>query len=119
MNQLALIFDAPPLPARSFAACVPNQLYDGETFDPTIDHKRLRAQHQAVFDAMRDGQWHTLGAISLTTGAPQASVSARLRDFRKEKFGGRHVERRRLKALGGLFEYRLALAIKREECATP
>ena len=78
---------------------------------------------QAVFDAMRDGQWRTLEAISMSTGAPQASVSARLRDFRKEKFGGHHVERRRMKELGGLFEYRLALAgakaIKREECATP
>jgi len=39
------------------------------------------------------------------TSHPEASVSARLRDLRKEKFGGHVVERRAVKR--GLFEYRV------------
>jgi len=38
--------------------------------------------------------------------ASEGGVSARLRDFRKEKFGSHTVNRRR-KAGGGTFEYQL------------
>ena len=54
---------------------------------------------------MSDGNWRSLRAIENETGYPQASVSARLRDFRKAKFGGHTVERKRIE--GGLFVYRL------------
>lgn len=82
--------------------------HDGETFDRDADGRRLNAQTQRVFDLMRDGTWRTLAEIAKATGDPEASISARLRDLRKEKFGGHAVERRRRgEVKRGLWEYRL------------
>jgi hypothetical protein len=61
---------------------------------------------------MKDGVWRTLSEIEkvLGVGHSQAGISARLRDFRKEKFGGHTVERRRRgNAAKGLHEYRLII----------
>lgn len=69
--------------------------HDGETYEPALDKERLNAQQQRVFDAIKDGEWRTLYAIAQKTGDPETSVSARLRDLRKPKFGGYEVERRR------------------------
>ena len=81
---------------------------DGETFNATFDLARLNAQARRVYDVMIRGEWLTLAEVSELTGDPEASVSARLRDFRKPKFGGFTVERRRRgEAKAGLFEYRL------------
>ena len=80
--------------------------HDGATYDRALDKKRLNAQTRRVYDLMRDGEWRTLRALSARTGDPEASVSARLRDLRKAKFGGFTVDRRRA-ADGGTFEYRL------------
>lgn len=82
-----------------------DQPRDGVTFDPERDFGRLANQHRAVWNAMRDGRWRTLAEIAAETGSPEASVSARLRDFRKERFGGQRVERRRRTA--GTWEYRV------------
>lgn len=79
--------------------------FDGPTYDRDKDKDRLSGQFQKVFDTMRDGQWRTLDDITVITGYPNASISARLRDFRKDKFGKHTVERRRVAQ--GLFEYRL------------
>ncbi len=81
--------------------------FDGETYDGELDADRLGAQCRKVFGVMRDGQWRTLQRISEQSGAPEASVSARLRDFRKPRFGGYEVERRRVSDGSGLWEYRL------------
>lgn len=78
---------------------------DGATYDHARDGRRLSLQHNRVLAFMRDGQWHTLEAISKATGDPQASVSARLRDLRKDRFGAHLIERRYVRR--GLFEYRL------------
>jgi hypothetical protein len=87
---------------------LPDAPFDGDTYEPDKDHVRLRGQNLRVFTLMRDGLWRTLGEISEGTGDPEASVSARLRDFRKKKFGGHTVEsRRRGPASDGLWEYRL------------
>lgn len=80
---------------------------DGSTFDSVFDADRLNKQSRVVYAAVEDGQWRTLAQIALLTGAPEASVSARLRDFRKEKFGGITVERRRVENVRGLHEYRV------------
>lgn len=80
---------------------------DGETYDHARDGARLGAQHEDVFNLMRDGCWRTLGAIEDRTGHAQASISARLRDFRKDRFGKHGVARRHVGS--GLFEYRLIL----------
>lgn len=79
--------------------------FDGATYDPDKDHARLRGQLQRVLHFMSDGQWHTLAGIAFVVGGSEASVSARLRDLRKEQYGGRQVERQRIS--GGLWKYRL------------
>lgn len=85
--------------------------FGGATFAPEYDGRRLAAQSQAVFDLCRDGAWRTLAEIEAATGYPQASISARLRDFRKEQFGGHRVERRRRnEPERGHFEYRLIVS---------
>lgn len=79
---------------------------DGETYDHAQDAVRLAAQHQRVAGLMMDGAWRTLAEISAVTGDPESSVSARLRDLRKVRFGGFEVDRRRRSK--GQFEYRIA-----------
>ena len=80
---------------------------EGRTYEPTQDKGRLSAQHTRVVHAMQDGQWRTLAEIEAKTGAPQASISARLRDLRKPQFGAHKVERRR--RTQGQYEYRVTL----------
>lgn len=96
MSQLELLKWTPPqiLGDRS-----------GITYEPKRDRKRLNKQAIAVFQFMSDHEWHSLRDISEATGAPEASASARLRDFRSEKFGGFNVERRHLSK--GLWQYRM------------
>jgi hypothetical protein len=83
---------------------------DGKTFDVNKDLVRLNAQATKVFSVMESGKWFSLRELSDQTNAPEASVSARLRDFRKPKFGAHTVERQR--RTNGTWEYRL---IKAEE----
>jgi len=85
--------------------------FDGATFEPVHDEARLGAQSLRVFAAVRDGQWRTLAEIAHITGDPEASISARLRDFRKRKFGAHEIERRRRGTPElGWFEYRMVPA---------
>jgi hypothetical protein len=81
--------------------------FGGNTFDEKLDGDRLRRQLAAVRAETSDGQWWTLHRLSLAVGAPEASVSARLRDLRKKKFGGYIVERRRIPNGNGLHMYRI------------
>ncbi len=80
--------------------------FDGSTFDPAQDAARLTSQLLRVKALMIDGRWRTLAAIREQTGGTEAAISARLRDFRKDRFGGWAVERQRLTNTG-LWEYRL------------
>jgi hypothetical protein len=86
-------YEAPTLP------------FDGETYEPARDHVRLARQLAGVRALMADGRWRTLPEIARHVEGSEAALSARLRDLRKRKFGGRTVERRYL--AGGLFEYRV------------
>ena len=78
---------------------------DGKTYDHARDARRLAGQHNRVLAFMRDGKWHTLSEIALHTRDPEASVSARLRDLRKPRFGSHMIEREYVER--GLFRYRL------------
>jgi hypothetical protein len=78
---------------------------DGETYEREIDYERLNTQAGDVWRAMMSGRWMTLAELERLTGHPQASISARLRDFRKTRFGAHRVERLRFER--GLFIYRL------------
>lgn len=82
--------------------------FDGDTYDSDLDHGRLASQLYAVKQLMSDGEWRTLDEIALIVPGTIPALSARLRDLRKEKFGGHLVERRRA-TLTGLFEYRLTV----------
>lgn len=82
-----------------------NVHFDGATYEPSKDLERLGRQMQVVISLMSDGHWRTLSQIEDATNFPQASISARLRDLRKERWGKRTVDRRRKDK--GLFEYRL------------
>jgi hypothetical protein len=85
--------------------------FDGDTYERPFDHERLGAQALRVWTVVSDGQWRTLGEIEAICGDPQASISARLRDFRKDAFGGHAVERRRRgEAEHGWFEYRVLVS---------
>ncbi len=82
--------------------------FGGATYEPEHDGERLGKQLAAVKHLMIDGEWRTLGEISAEVGSPQASVSARLRDLRKERFGQYVVSRRARGERGrGLYEYRV------------
>lgn len=80
-------------------------MFDGKTYSHELDQERLGTLFERVFDYMSDHNWHTLTEIQKSCGGTESSVSARLRDFRKEKFGSHQVDRRRRGK--GLWEYRL------------
>jgi hypothetical protein len=82
-----------------------SKLFDGETYDEKRDRTRLARQLRSVFEYMADRHWHTLDQLERELGHPPASISARLRDLRKRKFGCWVVERRYVDH--GLWEYRL------------
>jgi hypothetical protein len=82
--------------------------FDGPTFGAALDANRLGCQLEAVRAWMlaHDG-WQTLSEIARGAGYSDAavvSVSGRLRDLRKPRFGGYTVERRRG---AGTWEYRV------------
>jgi hypothetical protein len=80
--------------------------FDGDTFDPKLDGPRLSSQLERVRELMMDCNWHSLSYIARKTASSEASVSARLRDFRKAKHGSITVERKRVKE-SGLWLYRI------------
>ena len=79
--------------------------FDGDTITPD-DFPRLNRQLRAVYDLMRDGYWRGLKEIAFQIDEPEASISARLRDLRKPKWGGFTVER--MNRGGGFWMYRLS-----------
>lgn len=100
MAQLALIPEFVPAPK-----------FDGETYEPMHDGARLSSQLTATREVMLDHEWRTLAALVLALRkrglrVTEASISARLRDLRKARYGSFSVEHRRL--IGGLWEYRIA-----------
>lgn len=83
-------------------------LFDGDTYEPVHDARRLTTQLDRVRTFMCDGLWHTIAEIHDAVGGSQAGISARLRDLRKPKNGGFEVQRRRVSPPDrGLFEYRM------------
>lgn len=79
--------------------------FDGETFGPDEDAERLTSLLERVRERMSDGRWYTLKRLCELCGGSEASVSARVRDLRKERFGGHMIERQRTE--GGLYVYRM------------
>lgn len=88
--------------------------FDGETFDQELDGKRLTTQLARVFAVLRDQKWHLLSDFRATCPGSENGISARIRDFRKPRFGAYTVERRRVEGASGLWEYRLVIPERKE-----
>ena len=74
------------------------------------DYARIGRQRISVLAVMCGGAWLSLREIAERAGCPEASASARLRDFRKWQFGAHTVDRRRrFGPESGTWEYRLTL----------
>lgn len=89
--------------------------FDGATYSPKLDKERLKGQMGRVYQIMKNGDWWSLQQIQVESEFrfnahdSEAAISARLRDFRKDKFKMiypvRGMESRRFE--GGLWKYRL------------
>lgn len=88
-------------------------MFNGDTYQHEFDFNRLSGQLKVIKDLMSDGVWRTLSEIASVTGYHEASISAQLRNLRKERFGGFSVSKqpRGNRALG-LYEYKLERTIK-------
>lgn len=82
--------------------------FNGSDYEPLLDKLRLTGQLKDIYNLMKDGVWRTLQEIEFVTHYPQASISAQLRNLRKQRFGGYIVsKKRRGYHNNGLFEYRI------------
>ncbi len=81
--------------------------FGGATYDEKRDGSRLKAQLDRVRSVMLRNSWMTLEQLAEQAEAPQASVSARIRDLRKLQFGGYTIEREYVSR--GLFKYRIKI----------
>jgi hypothetical protein len=76
------------------------------------DHQRLGTQLDRLLSVVRDGSWWTVEQLQdeifgrFQIRDPQASLSAQLRNARKEKHGGYTIERRRV---GNFWQFRCVL----------
>ena len=90
--------------------------FEGSDYKAEFDFKRLTGQIRRIFITMKDGQWRTLGEISATTGDGESSISAQLRNMRKERYGTHSIlKRRRGEPSNGLFEYKLEPSYKQQK----
>lgn len=75
------------------------------------DPKKAAKSVHPVFKIMCSGRWLTLSEIGICLNLmnhhlPEQSISARVRDLRKPKYGGHTITRRATKT-EGVFEYQL------------
>lgn len=63
-------------------------------------------QLDRILSALQAQAWLTLVELAEITKSPVASVSAQIRNLRKEEHGGHTINRRRRR--GNLFEYNLS-----------
>ena len=97
MNQLGLTL--PP----------PETRFDGrDTYEPDQDCARLTGQLLRVYERMSAGGWHSLAELVECCGGSEASISARIRDLRKPKYGSHTIERQRQSPFTGIWIYRMA-----------
>jgi hypothetical protein len=79
--------------------------FDGRTARPE-DQDRLGSLLERIRELMSDEQWRTHAQIvEALRLRPASSVRERLRDLRKPRFGGYHVDAEHV--AGGLWRYRV------------
>ncbi len=83
--------------------------FNGADYTPRLDQNRLTGQIRRIYSLMQDQQWRTFDQIAEKTHDPTTSISAQLRNLRKQRFGGHTVNRRRVDGdpTSGLHEYQL------------
>lgn len=79
--------------------------FQGDDYVATRDRDRLTSQIKKIYLHMRDEQWRSLKDISNELDIPHSSVSAQLRNLRKESFGSHKIHRKHLQ--GGFYLYKL------------
>ena len=83
-------------------------MFNGNTYERSVDYHRLSSQIKIIREIMIDGKWRTLFELRELTGFSESSISAQLRNLRKEKFGMYTVNR---KVVGerehGLYAYQV------------
>lgn len=88
-------------------------MFDGVTYDPHRDGYRLRNNTQRVLIYMLDGEWHGKTDLEPVGGS---AYDSRIRDLRKAKFGGFHIEEERDPTTDGtMSRYRLDVSSVTEE----
>ena len=80
-------------------------VFDGVTYDHVRDSHRLGTQLESIRDFMEGRGYVTLKEVEDYTGYPQASISAQIRNLRKDRFGKRTISREHIS--GGLYKYKL------------
>lgn len=90
-----------------------NVKIDGFAYEPDLDEERLRTQMRQVFSILKSTyDWLTVEQISNIMGerfdvqAPEASVSAQIRNLRKRANGG-YLIRGRYRKGARIYEYKL------------
>lgn len=84
-----------------------SEQFDGVTYNPALDERRLRRLLGRVFDVLARGEWITLVTLAREVRGTTASVSARIRDLKKAKHGAWIVDKRRVAGRRAIWEYRL------------
>ena len=80
--------------------------FDGDHYDPIMDRERLTGQMKDVYDCIKNNKWWTVDELHSATGHPHASISAQLRNMRKDRFGGIEVTGR-YRSGTRIFEYKI------------
>jgi hypothetical protein len=65
---------------------IPNIHFNGETYYVGFALQTPEQAKRRVHDLMIDGHWRTLREVEYATGDPQASISARFRDFNNHAY---------------------------------
>lgn len=94
----------PRLPTKPLS---PEAAFDGSTYVPALDYRRLTGSQAKVHALLQDGEHHTDVEISGVAGCKQTAAGARARDLRKKKYGNFNVQ---CTPFGqGLWKYRLEM----------
>lgn len=81
--------------------------FSGSDYNAARDSVRLTGQLLRVWDVMKDGKRRTLGEIARLAKAPEASVSAQIRNLRKPENGGHSIDKEWID--NGLYHYWLVI----------
>lgn len=105
------------LPPYQALPVLPREVaFDGDTYDPRLDHSKFKGLLLEVYRVMSDGRWRQLNEIQAEANATlgeyrsESSIAARLRDLRKAKYGAFDIQReRRVYGRRSIFFYRMAV----------